>query len=90
MRAGPRRSALAKQLAGKAAQLRYEMFLERVPSRIAAVAKKRSGAALADTMASWEKARAIADTAVRRSLEPQATVFELAGLLAGLAVIPSH
>ncbi len=80
-----RRSALARQLSGKAAQARYEMFLERAPSHIAAVAKRRRGAALAEALALWEKARGLAESAVRLSLDPQATVFELAGLLASLA-----
>ena len=80
-----RRSALARQLSGKAAQARYEMFLERAPSHIAAAAKQRSGAALAEALALWEKARGLAESAVRLSLDPQATVFELGGLLAGLA-----
>jgi DNA polymerase-3 subunit delta' len=78
------RVALARALALKAAQPRYEIFLERLPSRIAAEARGRSGQALADTVALWEKARALAGSAVRLSLDPQATVFELAGLLASL------
>jgi DNA polymerase-3 subunit delta' len=79
------RSALARALALKAAQPRYELFLQRVPSRIAAEARVRRGEALADAVALWEKARALAGSAVRLSLDPQATVFELAGLLASLA-----
>ncbi|MGN6122073.1 MAG: DNA polymerase III subunit delta', partial [Sphingomonas oligoaromativorans] len=78
------RVALAKALALKAAQPRYEIFLERLPSRIAAEARGRHGQALADAVALWEKARALAGSAVRLSLDPQATVFELAGLLASL------
>jgi len=80
-----RRSALARQLALKAAQPRYEMFLERAPSAIAAEARGRSGPALAEAIALWEKARALAGSAVRLSLDPQTTVFELAGMLAALA-----
>jgi len=78
------RVALAKALALKAAQPRYEAFLERLPTRIAAEARGRDGQALADAVALWEKARALAGSAVRLSLDPQATVFELAGLLASL------
>jgi len=78
------RSALARSLALKAAQPRYELLLERLPTRIAAVAKMRRGEALAEAVALWEKARALAGNAVRLSLDPQATVFELAGLLASL------
>lgn len=79
------RSALARSLGSKAAQPRYEAFLERVPSRIAAEARRRSGSALAEAIAAWERAREVAAGAVRLSLDPQITVFELAGLLAALA-----
>jgi DNA polymerase III subunit delta' len=78
------RVALARSLALKAAQPRYEALLERLPSRVATEAKARQGQALADAVAVWEKARALAGSAVRLSLDPQATVFELAGMLASL------
>jgi DNA polymerase III subunit delta' len=78
------RIALSKALALKAAQPRYEVFLERMPSRIAAEARGKQGQALAEAVALWEKARALAGSAIRLSLDPQATVFELAGLLASL------
>ena len=82
------RAALARALSGKPAQARYELFLERAPSRIAAEARTRRGAALAEAVALWEKARALAGAAVRLSDDPQTTVFELAGLLAALAPRP--
>jgi DNA polymerase-3 subunit delta' len=78
------RIALARALALKAAQPRYEALLERLPTRIAAEARHRQDQALADAVALWEKARALAGSAVRLSLDPQATVFELAGMLASL------
>jgi DNA polymerase-3 subunit delta' len=78
------RAALARALALKAAQPRYEAFLERLPTRIAAEARQRDGQPLADAVQAWEKARALAGSAVRLSLDPQTTVFELAGLLASL------
>jgi DNA polymerase-3 subunit delta' len=78
------RVALARALALKAAQPRYEALLERLPTRIAAEAKTRQGQPLADAVALWEKARALAGSAMRLSLDPQATVFELAGMLASL------
>lgn len=78
------RVALARELAPKAAQPRYEILLERLPTRIAAEAKRRDGQALADAVRLWEKARALAGSATRLSLDPQATVFELAGMLASL------
>ena len=80
-----RRAALARQLSGKTAAPRYEMFLERAPSAIAAAARMRSGGPLADAIALWEKARALATAAPRLSLDPQTTVFEIAGMLAALA-----
>ena len=79
------RSALARSLALKAAQPRYEAFLDRVPARIAAHARGLTGQPLADAIAAWEEARALADRAVRLSLDPQTTVFELAGMMARLA-----
>jgi DNA polymerase III subunit delta' len=78
------RSALAKTLGMKAAQGRYEAFLERAPRRIAAAARE-GGEALPQRIALWERARRIADLAVPQSLDPQLTVFELAGLVASLA-----
>ncbi|PTQ11623.1 DNA polymerase III subunit delta' [Sphingomonas oleivorans] len=83
------RVALARALSLKAAQPRYEIFLERAPARIAAQAHRLSGPALARAIALWEEARGLADGAVRLSLDPQATVFELAGLLARLAPEPA-
>lgn len=81
---GLQRLALAKQLSGKAAQARYEAFLERAPGRIAQEARK--GGDLARKVALWTQARSIADGAVRLSMDPQTTVFEMAGLLAKVAV----
>lgn len=82
------RSALAQSLAGKSAQPRYEVFLARAPSFIASAARERRGTALAGAIGLWEEAEALARIAVRQSLEPQATAFEMAGLIAGLAGSP--
>ena len=79
------RVALSKRLATKAAQPRYEAFLERAPSRIAEHARSLSGAAVPEGIALWEQARALSESAVRHSLDAQSVVFELAGLLAALA-----
>jgi DNA polymerase-3 subunit delta' len=79
------RSALARSFSTKSAQPRYEAFLERAPGCIAAHARKLSGQKLASAIAAWEQARALAENAVRLSLDPQTTVFELAGLMARLA-----
>ena len=80
-----RRSRLAQSLALKSAQPRYEAFLQRVPSLIAAEARARRGPALAVALEQWEKAQALASSASRLSLEPESVVFELGGLLAALA-----
>ncbi len=79
------RSRLAQSLASKAAQPRYEAFLARVPSLIAARARELRGPALARALLLWERAQLLASTAVRNSLDPQSVVFELAGLAAALA-----
>jgi len=84
------RASLAKQLGTKAAQGRYEAYLERVPARIAAEARRRRGAALAEAVAIWEDARRVGESAVHLSLDPSATVFELATLLARLAPPPAR
>lgn len=83
--ANSRRAALAQGLALKSAQPRYEAFLARAPSRIAAEARLRRGAALAEALGLWERASELAGSAQRLSLDPQSTVFELAGMLAALA-----
>jgi DNA polymerase III subunit delta' len=81
------RSALGRQLALKAAQPRYEAFLERAPARIAAEARRSPAALLAERVALWRQARDIADRAVQQSADPQTTVFEIAGLVAKLAPV---
>jgi len=78
------RTALGRALALKSAQPRYEAFLERAPSHIAAAAR-RGKEDMGDTVALWRQARDIADRAVRLSLDPQMTVVEIAGLVAKLA-----
>jgi DNA polymerase-3 subunit delta' len=79
------RSKLAQDLGAKAAQPRYEAFLARVPSVIAAAARERRGEALADALGLWERANSLASGANHLSLEPQSVVFELAGMIATLA-----
>ena len=83
--ANARRSALAQSLALKSAQPRYEAFLDRAPSVIAAEAKERRGPALARALATWERAQGLASSARGLSLEPESVVFELAGMLASMA-----
>jgi len=80
------RTALGRTLGLKNAQERYEAFLERAPSRIAAEAKRGRGD-MGETVALWRQARDIADRAVRQSMDPQLTVVEIAGLVAKLAPV---
>jgi DNA polymerase III subunit delta' len=79
------RSELSQKLSLKSAQARYEAFLNRTPAFIAHVAIQRSGPPLAAAIAAWEAARSLSESAVRQSLDPQMTIFGLAGIVAGLA-----
>ncbi|MDB5690403.1 MAG: polymerase subunit delta [Sphingomonas bacterium] len=82
------RVQLARKLATKPARLRYEAFLARVPGRIAEHARHLEGEALPPAIEAWQRARALAASAPRLTLDPQSVVFELCGLLAALA--PRH
>lgn len=75
---------LAKSLSLKAAQPRYEAFLELAPTEIARHARQLRGRALAQALTLWEKASDLAASAVPLSLDPQSVVFELAGMIAAL------
>jgi DNA polymerase-3 subunit delta' len=79
-----RRLRLAKSLGGKAAQPRYEAFLDRVPAFIAQAARTRSGPALRSALDAHAAARDLAGAAVGLSLDAQATVFEMTGIVASL------
>ncbi|TFU06320.1 DNA polymerase III subunit delta' [Polymorphobacter arshaanensis] len=76
---------LSRSLAAKAATPRYEAFLELAPASIAHAARDRRGPRLARALALWEKATALAASAVALSLEPQSVAFDLAMLVSGLA-----
>ena len=80
-----KRSALASQLARKAAADRYAAFLDLLPSLVAKEARtlaepKRERALDAD-----ERVRELVAVAPRLSLDPAATVFQLGGILASVA-----
>lgn len=87
--ANAERSALARNLALKANQARYEAFLERAPAKMAEEARRRSGPALDRALTLWAEARDLASGAVSLSLDPQATAFTLAGLVAAMAEAPT-
>ncbi|HEU4960032.1 MAG TPA: DNA polymerase III subunit delta' [Sphingomonas sp.] len=79
------RSALAKSLALKAQQHRYEAFLDRAPAFIAEAATTRAGEALRTALDAHEAARALAASARGLSLDQRASVYEMAGLVARLS-----
>ncbi len=78
------RGRLAKTLGAKAAQPRYEAFLDRAPSFIAERAKALSGEALRTALDAYPAARDLAVAATALSLDASATVFEMCGLVARL------
>lgn len=84
------RAELAQSLALKASQRRYEAFLARAPAFIADQARSRSGRALATALEAWSAARSLAESAIRQSLDPQMTVFALAGHVAALVPGTKH
>ncbi|WP_443025076.1 AAA family ATPase [Sphingomonas sp. M1-B02] len=79
------RSRLAKLLGTKAAQPRYEAFLDRAPAFIAARAKPLSGESLLTALNAHAAARDLAGAAIGLSLDAGATVFEMSGLIARLS-----
>ena len=79
------RVKLMRALSLKAAQSRYEAFLDRVPTFVAEQAPYRSGSSLRIVLDAYDEARRIAASARGLSLDPGATVFELAGVVARLA-----
>ncbi len=79
------RVKLAKALAAKAAQPRYEAFLDRVPTLIAREAAQRRGEPLRVALDAYAQARDVAAAARGLSLDAQGTVLELAGVVARLA-----
>jgi DNA polymerase-3 subunit delta' len=81
------RTELARSLSLKAAQERYEAFLERAPSFIAAQARIRSGEALRIALDAHDAARNLAASALGLSLDAQGTVFEMGSIVARLASI---
>ena len=82
--ANTRRVKLAKALGAKAAQPRYEAFLDRVPTIIARLARTRQGRTLTEALDAHARARDLSGAAIGLSLDAQATVFEMAGIVAGL------
>lgn len=80
-----RRVKLAKLLSVKAAQARYEAFLDRAPAFVAAAAPARHGERLRTALDAYDAARALSASARALTLDAQATVYEMAGIVARLA-----
>lgn len=79
-----RRIKLSKALSGKTAAMRYQAFLERAPAIIANEARARTGERLRVALDAHAAARDLAGAATGLSLDAQATVFEMAGIVARL------
>ncbi|MBS0477927.1 MAG: DNA polymerase III subunit delta' [Proteobacteria bacterium] len=79
------RAQLASALSLKAAQPRYEAFLDRAPRFIADQARNRTGEALRTALDAYDAARNLAASALGLSLDAQGTAFEMGGIVASLA-----
>lgn len=79
------RCKLAQTLSLKGAIPRYEAFLERAPTFIAAKARSREGLYGQGALNAWSKASALSQVAIAQSLPSETVVFEMAGYVASLA-----
>lgn len=79
------RVRLSKALALKAAQPRYEAFLERVPAFIAERARTMAGEGLRDALDAYAAAAELARVSLAQSLDAATTAFEMGGFVARLA-----
>jgi DNA polymerase-3 subunit delta' len=84
-----RRSDLASELGKKGAADRYAAFLDLAPSLIAREARSLDGVRRERALDAYAKARELAAIAPRVSLDPAATVFQIGGILAEIAQVPS-
>ena len=80
-----RRSELAQELGKKGAADRYAAFLELAPSLVAREARTLGGHRLQRALDAYDKAREIAVIALRVSMDPAATVFQIGGILSEIA-----
>lgn len=80
-----RRAALAAELGKKGSAESYAAFLDLAPSLIAREARTLRGTPLERALDAYARARELAAVAPRVSLDPAATVFQLGGILAGVA-----
>ncbi len=87
-RTNARRSKLAQGMSGKASAERYAAFLALVPSLIAREARQLDGPRRERALDAYAQARETAAVARRLGLDPAATIFQLGGVLAGVASLP--
>ena len=78
------RLKLARALAPKTAQPRYEAFLDRATRILALAARTRTGELLRVALDGYAAARDLAGGALGLSLDPQATTIEMCGIVARL------
>ncbi|WP_294287810.1 DNA polymerase III subunit delta' [uncultured Sphingomonas sp.] len=79
------RGKLSKALSPKAAQPRYEAFLERVPAFIAERARTLTGEGLREALDAYAAAADLARASLAQSLDAATTTFEMGGYVARLA-----
>ncbi|WP_326524234.1 AAA family ATPase [Sphingomonas sp.] len=79
------RVRLSKALGVKAAQQRYEAFLERVPAFIAEQARMLGGDRLRDALDAYAAAADLARASIAQSLDAATTAFEMGTLVSRLA-----
>ncbi|MFD1788579.1 DNA polymerase III subunit delta' [Sphingomonas floccifaciens] len=79
------RVKLSKALSPKAAQPRYEAFLERVPAFIAEQARALRGEGLREALDAYAAATDLARASLAQSLDAATTTFEMGGYVARLA-----
>ena len=83
-----RRASLALELGKKGAAERYAAFLDLIPSLVAREARAMSGMQLGRATTAYAQVRELSALAPRLSLDPAATVLQIGGVLASVAVQP--
>ncbi|MHB9878489.1 AAA family ATPase [Pacificimonas sp. ICDLI1SI03] len=76
---------LGQRLALKAAQPRFEAFLELAVTHLADAAKRAQPDQLAARLALWDEARTLAGDALAKSLDPSVVAFQIARLVGRLS-----
>lgn len=83
-----KRSDLAGQFARKGAADRYAAFLELVPSLVARETRNLPEPRRQRALKAYDRVRELVALAPRLSLDPAATVFQIGGILASIALEP--